>query len=161
MCLRNKTYEKKRMRTVTKIHNVGIINISWKKQTTLCFRNHKKRPLKNKDNNSAMTLTSQISTHHMPEGGELFLQFKDILCMVHEPNLFCQLTQTSATSTKNLSTVTHYNRFTWDLQAGKENSIQTRLVSNKRSWTWMHHLQIPSIINIHVIFEESLCLWPT
>jgi hypothetical protein len=47
-----------------------------------------------------MTLTSHISTHHMPEGGELLLQFKDILCMVHEPNLFCQLTQTSATSTK-------------------------------------------------------------
>ena len=65
-----------------------------------------------------MTLTSQISTHHMPEGGELLLQFKDILCMVHEPNLFCQLTQTSATSTKNLSTVTHYNMFTCDLQAG-------------------------------------------
>jgi len=65
-----------------------------------------------------MTLTSQISTHHMPEGGELLLQFKDILCLVHEPNLFCQLTQTSATSTKNLSTVPHYNRFTCDLPAG-------------------------------------------
>jgi hypothetical protein len=103
-----------------------------------------------------MTLTSQISTHHMPEGGKLLLQFKDFLCLVHEPNLFCQLTQTSAISTKNLSTITHYNRFTYGLQAGTENPVQTLLVSYKRTWTQTYHLHIPAIIDINIIFEESL-----
>jgi hypothetical protein len=48
------------------------------------------------DDNLETSLGCRMSTHHMPEGGKLFLQFKDILRFVHEPNLFCQLTQASA-----------------------------------------------------------------
>jgi hypothetical protein len=109
-------------------------------------------PVLKTDDNFEISLSCQMSTHHMSEGGKLFLQFKDILCFVHEPNLFCQLTQASAGSRNSLSTVTHHNRFTCGLQAG------TSIIQSNKTAALMSSLHVPPIIYLWGFHADICCL---